>query len=455
MTKVKARERYDEAITEHSLEQATVVDKDKRRSSLQATAVEYLEKQEVIFISFADNAGIALPIASFPELAALNSVELASIEVGFGGTALCLDSSDLHVSIAGLISASQSLMGLASTATAARNGRRSSEAKAQAARVNGQKGGRPRKSLSTESALTSTRPNSRQKNKKPDADALYLEQINQIFHQKEPSHTIESQNSGWPFIHFIDGKHSTLKEALFSGERIKKIDEPDFTEYLLSAFKKSLRTTVDAASLRKRNEVAHKWNAPWRSLLLREATAWRIQDLLEQSNILHKNEGLLGARILLRSAFETLAILIYLNQSIRNVINGESDFYAFSSTTKKLLLGSRDGSTSYDSINILTVLRRAERRYPGIEEVYGILSESAHPNHEGLILGYSQPDQTDFVDTFKNRWSDLYDSSHTQTCMLCLNTFSHAYYDEFPNAFEALEKWIAANDNNLKNFKVS
>jgi hypothetical protein len=67
------------------------------------------------------------------------------LELGFGGSALCLDSHDLHVSIASLVSASEPLMELASTVIATRNGRSKSDAKAQAARENGQKGGRPRK----------------------------------------------------------------------------------------------------------------------------------------------------------------------------------------------------------------------------------------------------------------------------------------------------------------------
>ena len=67
------------------------------------------------------------------------------MEVGFAGAAICHEARDLQVSIAGLISASKPLMDMAAVVIASRNGRRSSEAKAQAARANGRKGGRPRK----------------------------------------------------------------------------------------------------------------------------------------------------------------------------------------------------------------------------------------------------------------------------------------------------------------------
>ena len=82
---------------------------------------------------------------------------------------------------------------------------------------------------------------------------------------------------------------------------MRKIDER------LAAWKASLCETVDIGGLFSRNGVAHKWKAPFRSLTLRETVAWRTQDLLEQSLLLHDSNHLLGARILLRSAFETVA----------------------------------------------------------------------------------------------------------------------------------------------------
>jgi hypothetical protein len=63
---------------------------------------------------------------------------------GIGGSALCLDELGLRVSIAGLIQASQPLMELAATVIAARNGSRSSAAKALGPQERPE-GGRPRK----------------------------------------------------------------------------------------------------------------------------------------------------------------------------------------------------------------------------------------------------------------------------------------------------------------------
>ena len=75
----------------------------------------------------------------------MSLIDLKQMAVGFGGSALCLEERDLHVSIAGLVSASLPLMEMATALVAARNGRRNSEVKAKTSRENGLKGGRPRK----------------------------------------------------------------------------------------------------------------------------------------------------------------------------------------------------------------------------------------------------------------------------------------------------------------------
>ena len=145
MKTVKAVDLFDEAVTEQGLQKAREQGRKRRNAGLLASTVEFLPTQKALLIGFADQCAIALPIKNYPELAHLSIQELESLELGFGGSAVCLEARDLHVSIAGLISASVPLMEMAATMIAARNGSRSSSAKAQAARENGAKGGRPRK----------------------------------------------------------------------------------------------------------------------------------------------------------------------------------------------------------------------------------------------------------------------------------------------------------------------
>ncbi len=223
----------------------------------------------------------------------------------------------------------------------------------------------------------------------------------------------------------------------------------------LIAWKMTLCKSVDIGGLYSRNNIAHKWKAPYRSLELRETVSWRTQDLLQQSLLLFDADHLLGARVLLRSAFETVAILIYLNQITRNVLAGKLDFHEFSDKTSTLLLGSRDNSTPHKAINIMTVIEKCNSRYPGIKDLYAQLSESAHPNYEGICIGYSTIDRENFITTYSNKWKSMYGEKHLDFMKRCVTTFHHEYNEEWTDAFEKLEAWITENDEQLEATKNS
>jgi hypothetical protein len=143
-------------------------------------------------------------------------------------------------------------------------------------------------------------------------------------------------------------------------------------------------------------------------------------------------------------------MLIYLNRSMRSVVAGSLDFHAFSERTSRLLLGSRDKTTMTDSISILTVLDGANKSYPGLSDWYAALSESAHPNYEGMLVAYSSADTQNHVTTFMNRWEDLYGKGHEAAMNACFEVFLHEYDNESSSALEALEAWIEQNDVSLE-----
>ena len=218
----------------------------------------------------------------------------------------------------------------------------------------------------------------------------------------------------------------------------------------LAAWKGSLFPSIPVAGLIARSPVAHKWKATFRALMLREAAFWRNQDLLTQSYALHQQGHGLGARILLRSTFETLGSLIYLNRSIERVLEGTLNFHVFCEHTSRLLLGSRNNPEGPKSTNILTILEKADKRYPGLIELYANLSESAHPSYEGLCWGYSTVNHEEYETTFSNRWMELYGERHLGMMDLCMATFHHEYDEVWSDLFEKLEKWIEANDEELE-----
>jgi hypothetical protein len=103
-------------------------------------------------------------------------------------------------------------------------------------------------------------------------------------------------------------------------------------EQNLANWKESLLPSIPVGGLLSRNPVAYKWKAPFRVWMLREAVFWRLHDLMTQSYALYQQGHGLGARILLRSGFESLATLIYLNRLMQQVLEGKLNFHAFSVT---------------------------------------------------------------------------------------------------------------------------
>lgn len=222
------------------------------------------------------------------------------------------------------------------------------------------------------------------------------------------------------------------------------------SEERLTRWSDSLCNNISVGGLVARCPIAHKWKAPYRILVVREALLWRMTDLGRQILLLTEKEHILGARILLRSAIETLAILIYMNQKIDAVISGELSFFEFGDMTMQLLMGSRNESTSFSSVNILTALEKADRKHSGLWELHKRLSETAHPNHDGVLYGYSKSDPENFETNFLNRWLDIFGQEQEPATALVFAIFEHEYNEECIRCLDALEVWLRQNDSRLE-----
>lgn len=218
----------------------------------------------------------------------------------------------------------------------------------------------------------------------------------------------------------------------------------------LERWHQSLCQDISVGGLLARCPIAHKWKAPYRIAVLRESLLWRMHDLSVQSVVLADSGHILGARILLRSAIETLALLIYTNQKIRAVLSGSLSFFDFDEITKQLLMGSKNGATEAAAVNILTVLNQAEKDYEGLVDMHQHLSESAHPNFDGVLLGYSSTDPEQFETTFCNNWLQLFGQEQEPGSAFVMAVFEHEYNIVWPALVTELEEWLRTNDSELE-----
>lgn len=104
----------------------------------------YEPREHVLKLMFRGGGGMVIPIHLISELAGQTAATLAKIDVSPAGDALSWRSLDVDIFVPGLV---EDVFGarLFAAATGRRGGRRRTKAKAAAARLNGAKGGRPRK----------------------------------------------------------------------------------------------------------------------------------------------------------------------------------------------------------------------------------------------------------------------------------------------------------------------
>ncbi|QNH14823.1 hypothetical protein HEP75_04296 [Xanthomonas sp. SI] len=213
----------------------------------------------------------------------------------------------------------------------------------------------------------------------------------------------------------------------------------------------SLPAEVDAGSLYARCPIAHKWKATFRILLVREASLWRMADLGAAFVDLVDSSKYLSARIILRSACETSALLAYLNKKLHDVVSGQVDFEAFNELTKQLLLGGKN-EDYFPPVNVLTALTHFAKDHPTILEIYNRLSEDAHPNAAGMIYGFSTSQPDIFLTSFSNRFSatDPLKNHTVSSADLLFLCYEQQYNEIWPQRFEALEQWLRDNDQRLE-----
>jgi hypothetical protein len=232
------------------------------------------------------------------------------------------------------------------------------------------------------------------------------------------------------------------------------VDDMTSIQAQLMRWSQSRCPSVSVGGLLARSKTSHKWKAPYRSLVVREALLWRMHDLGQQIALLIQQDHILGARILLRSAIETLAILIYLNQKTSSVINGSLSFFEFDEITKKLMMGSKDGTTNHAAVNILTVLEKAETSYVGLTSMHRRLSESAHPNFDGVLFGYTSSNPDEYETSFENNWIKYFSREQEPATAFVFAIFEFEYNDTWRQLMIDLEAWLQENDLILEAQKI-
>ena len=139
-----ASRRLSEAEILAQIPPARAREKRQRRQGRRASTARYDRATRRVELELTNGILFAFPVEAIPSLATASDQELAEVQLDASGGGLHWDAIDVDLSVPGLILSAvepgerrRHLAGMA--------GRARSHAKAEAARANGRKGGRPRK----------------------------------------------------------------------------------------------------------------------------------------------------------------------------------------------------------------------------------------------------------------------------------------------------------------------
>lgn len=122
-------------------------------TEFRAQAVRYVPERDAIEIVTNRNAGFLIPRQWIGALQDVPTEELRKLEVWPDGSGIELEDRDVHISVHGLLTAILPAMLPSRTIAAifaSRGGQATSRAKRISSKVNGRKGGRPRKSTAAD-----------------------------------------------------------------------------------------------------------------------------------------------------------------------------------------------------------------------------------------------------------------------------------------------------------------
>jgi hypothetical protein len=167
---------------------------------------------------------------------------------------------------------------------------------------------------------------------------------------------------------------------------------------------------------------------PFKVIHFRESLFWRTEEFARCACDLYEKGNIGPAIVLTRAIAENAAAVWYLMEIIETNC-ADIDVDDLDEQVMKLLMGHRTNDEMPAAINVLTMLRKADRQISGILSAYESLSEFAHPNWSGTAGLYSKADHEKILVHFgKNaRLSEAPLNIGLNSLVGALMTFEFAY----------------------------
>lgn len=159
----------------------------------------------------------------------------------------------------------------------------------------------------------------------------------------------------------------------------------------------------------------------------REALLYRFVDLCEAAILLTRSRNSVSAIVCARSAQETFAVIAYLSFRLET-LSTEKDLRSLLETMHRLSIGWKGDEEFPEMINVLTCIDKVSKKLdPQFRKQYDMLSESAHPNYQGVLGTYSQPNHEtlEVAIGLSSKAEDRHQVLVTTTIQICALLFEH------------------------------
>ena len=167
--------------------------------------------------------------------------------------------------------------------------------------------------------------------------------------------------------------------------------------------------------------------APNNLLSVREALAWRTEELARNACEMLEKGNVATGIILTRAVVESAVFVWRLKEILQDRSKYKNNELA--EMVLKMSIGRKNEPNFPEAINILTIIKHAEKNVPGIEKRYNYLSEFVHPNWSGVGGLFSNIDYENHITYFGRDFEKKEAPKNGAAIMLvaALDMFEHAY----------------------------
>ncbi len=169
--------------------------------------------------------------------------------------------------------------------------------------------------------------------------------------------------------------------------------------------------------------------SPYVALCIREAQTWRAEEFARAACDMFERGDLVVGVSNTRGAVESIAAIWYLKCLIEAEIERGSADPEIYEKLRQLHLGSRTEEALPQAVNVVTMLKRADKDIPGVWRNYELMSEFGHPNYSGALGVFGKPDRETLITYFgRGIRKNMYPAKLGLRCLIgSLGLLEYAY----------------------------